>query len=542
MLAVALPVAAQEAVSFTLDGVTYAAEAGATECRIASVQKAATGDANHKLTIAATVQNGGVTYTVAAVGDGAFEGCDKLEAIALPAGVKSLGKAAFKGCSQLYELTLPKVTEAYLAPEEGIFSDVGIFYGCENLSKINILDLTVSPDLKAVLPDDACVTFVGSDGQGTKVYQQQNAAMFYARRLSDQAVEIRGMTIVESNTTKRCQVPATFKLGTEELNVTTIAADAFSLIDNVHTKRGEILSVTFPEGLTTIGARAFAEQTSLSSVTFPRSLTSVGEDAFLGFDGSITVSTNDNKPKEAILKGLPVTANIMLKPTTGSSLTYSGPVEQTPDAEAPSNKLTYYGYYQQGTCRLMRAAWSGEVTVPAEVQRNGEATVLQLRSVDARAFAESGVSGVTLPEGVTTIGPEAFSGCTGLRKLVIPASVTTVGAGALNGCRQLELTIPAELCTAALLEGTGTRPTFTTINLVGATAAQVSAVQALVDDLDPKPTVRSVRAALKLPDAAATSESEEWFDIRGRRLAAKPTAPGVYIRGFGRKAKLVRIK
>lgn len=542
MLAVALPVAAQEAVSFTLDGVTYAAEAGATDCRIASVQKAATGDANHKLTIAATVQNGGVTYSVAAVGDGAFEGCDKLEAIVLPVGVKSLGKAAFKGCSKLYELTLPNATP-YIDAEEGIYSEDWIFAGCEALYSINILAQTVTAALKSVLPDDACVTFVGSDGQGTKVYQQQDAGgAFYARRLSDQAVEIRGMTIVSTNVTRRCQVPATFKLGSETLNVTTIAPDAFSLIDNARTGREEILSVTFPEGLTTIGARAFAEQTSLSSVTFPRSLTSVGEDAFLGFDGSITVSTNDNKPKEAILKGLPVTANIMLKPTTGSSLTYSGPVEQTPDAEAPSNKLTYYGYYQQGTCRLMRAAWSGEVTVPAEVQRNGEATVLQLRSVDARAFAESGVSGVTLPEGVTTIGPEAFSGCTGLRKLVIPASVTTVGAGALNGCRQLELTIPAELCTAALLEGTGTRPTFTTINLVGATAAQVSAVQALVDDLDPKPTVRSVRAALKLPDAAATSESEEWFDIRGRRLAAKPTAPGVYIRGFGRKAKLVRIK
>ena len=37
-----------------------------------------------------------------------------------------------------------------------------------------------------------------------------------------------------------------------------------------------LTSVTFPEGLTSIGERAFYECTGLTSVTFPEGLTSIG--------------------------------------------------------------------------------------------------------------------------------------------------------------------------------------------------------------------------------------------------------------------------
>ena len=44
---------------------------------------------------------------------------------------------------------------------------------------------------------------------------------------------------------------------------------------------------------------------------------------------------------------------------------------------------------------------------------------------------------VVIPEGVTTIGDRAFSGCTGLTEVVIPDSVTTIGYYAFWFCRSL---------------------------------------------------------------------------------------------------------
>jgi len=54
-----------------------------------------------------------------------------------------------------------------------------------------------------------------------------------------------------------------------------------------------------------------------------------------------------------------------------------------------------------------------------------------------RAFMESGITNLTLPRSVTTIGIEAFEDCDGLTRLVIPASVVSVGRNAFEGCSNL---------------------------------------------------------------------------------------------------------
>lgn len=51
----------------------------------------------------------------------------------------------------------------------------------------------------------------------------------------------------------------------------------------------------------------------------------------------------------------------------------------------------------------------------------------------------------TLPESLVTIGPYAFSGCTGMTSLSIPDNVTMIDTYAFNGCKNIEgsITIPA---------------------------------------------------------------------------------------------------
>ena len=58
-----------------------------------------------------------------------------------------------------------------------------------------------------------------------------------------------------------------------------------------------------------------------------------------------------------------------------------------------------------------------------------------ISSINAGAFSSisSYLTGITLPSGVTTIGSNAFSGCSGLTTINIPASVTLIDYGAFSG-------------------------------------------------------------------------------------------------------------
>lgn len=49
--------------------------------------------------------------------------------------------------------------------------------------------------------------------------------------------------------------------------------------------RGEIVSITLPQGVTSIGNYAFMSSTSLTSVTIPNSVTAIGNAAFYGCIG-----------------------------------------------------------------------------------------------------------------------------------------------------------------------------------------------------------------------------------------------------------------
>ena len=54
-----------------------------------------------------------------------------------------------------------------------------------------------------------------------------------------------------------------------------------------------------------------------------------------------------------------------------------------------------------------------------------------------------GCNNTVIPEGVTSIGDDAFSGCSGLTSITIPDSVTSIGSGAFQSCNGLtSITIP----------------------------------------------------------------------------------------------------
>lgn len=92
---------------------------------------------------------------------------------------------------------------------------------------------------------------------------------------------------------------------------------------------------------------------------------------------------------------------------------------------------------------------NGQVTITKYFGPGGEAVVpgringLPVTSIGNRAFAGSGVTTVTIPENVTSIGGGAFDQCTSLTNVMIPQSVTSIENFAFRGCERLtSVTIP----------------------------------------------------------------------------------------------------
>ena len=86
--------------------------------------------------------------------------------------------------------------------------------------------------------------------------------------------------------------------------------------------------------------------------------------------------------------------------------------------------------------------YSGNVVIPESVTYNG--TTYPVTSIGGDAFwGCSGLTNVTIGNSVTSIGSEAFRYCSGLTSVTIPNSVTTIGRSAFSGCSGLtSVTIP----------------------------------------------------------------------------------------------------
>ena len=68
-----------------------------------------------------------------------------------------------------------------------------------------------------------------------------------------------------------------------------------------------------------------------------------------------------------------------------------------------------------------------------------------LISIGGSVFPKS-LKTITIPAGVVSIGPRAFSFCTNLENITIPASVVSIGPSAFSFCTSLEsITIPANV-------------------------------------------------------------------------------------------------
>ena len=209
----------------------------------------------------------------------------------------------------------------------------------------------------------------------------------------------------------------------------------------------QITSVVFTEGITRIGAFAFAGYPNITSLSLPEGLEFIGESAFMLYQGEqlILPSTLEYLGEEAFLFATNVeTLHIPV------NLEYIGlgalsHMSSLTAITADPNNSSYKAdggvlYTKNGAELVLYPCWNGveNVVVPEGVHKIG----------DGVFWGKWTMKSVTLPSTLDVIGDKAFRVCMGLTEITIPEGVTDIGSYAFNSCDTLKtVNLPSSIKT-----------------------------------------------------------------------------------------------
>lgn len=207
--------------------------------------------------------------------------------------------------------------------------------------------------------------------------------------------------------------------------ITSIGDGAFGACLNLE-------SVTLPDSVTNIGESAFSSCTNLKNVEIPDSITNIGNFAFSNCTNLENITIPDNA--------------INISPYAFSYSTNLKSIE-IPDSVTSIGCFAFehtawYDNQPNGMVYAGKTAYHYKGVVP----ENTSITILDgTKSICDYAFygyeinpAYTNLTSVVIPDSVTSIGEQAFRGCTGLKNINLSENLTNIGKGAFSGCINLE--------------------------------------------------------------------------------------------------------
>ena len=232
--------------------------------------------------------------------------------------------------------------------------------------------------------------------------------------------------------------------GCDSLTSITIPDGVTSIGTHAFSGCSSLTSITIPDGVTSIGTYAFSDCSSLTSITIPDGVTSIGEFAFYGCDSLTSITIPDG-----------VTSIGQYAFSSCDSLTSI----TIPDG------VTSIGNGAFHYCQKLKRVYITDLSAWCKIDfigfdanplSNGADLYLNNKLVTDLVFPDGvtsigdyafsgcdSLTSITIPDGVTSVGTEAFSSCNSLTSITIPDSVTSIGYRAFRYCTSLtSITIP----------------------------------------------------------------------------------------------------
>ncbi|MBQ4439774.1 MAG: leucine-rich repeat protein [Kiritimatiellae bacterium] len=392
---------------------------------------------------------------VTVIGDSEFYNCSELTHVAISDSVTSIGAWAFDNCKKLTSITIPASV-----------TNIGDYaFNCCGLKSVTL---------------PASVTNIGEKAFGScnelfSIEVEPDNPNY--KSVNGLLLTKNGKTLIQG-------------IGGDAMIpncVTSIGCNAFANCSG-------LTSVTIPESVTDIGDRAFENCGGLTNITIPASVTSMGSYVFGLCIGLTTITFEGNAPscagslispaymymcKAIVTHGstgwgtnIPGSWNginiVYRECTPGATISVVNAIIPTCTAEGYSGDtvcdecgaVLSIGSYlpalghnienivtkkptrtEEGVMTYYCTRCGGFIKTEPIAKLTGPIFNIEngvLSSVDLDGAIE-----VTIPYGVTRIGPNAFRGCTGLTHVTMPNGVTTIGYNAFYGCSSLaSVTIP----------------------------------------------------------------------------------------------------
>ena len=425
--------------------------------------------------------------SVVEIGTSAFRGCSGLTEVEIPHGVKAIGGGVFSDCSSLTKITVEPGNENYVSQngllltkdgktlKEGVNGTVVIpssvtrinnfafsgrdsltqvtipngireigwfaFSGCDSLTKVVIPSSVVNIEPRAFVSSG--LTSIAVE-EGNEFYSSRNGML----------LSKDGTTLIQG-VNGEVEFPPCVRM---------IGEMAFMRCSG-------LTRLVIPDSVTNIASKAFAYYRDLTDAWLPRHLegkfsANVFEDC-----GNMTLHYYDRaytvtfQTEEGIVeqRQCPAGMSFDTLPPSPSRDGYAFEGwwtavdgEQASEATVVTNSVTYYAKWR-GTATVDDYTYTYSVlngqaeigasntwTTAVSPKPTGHVAVpsslggFPVMGIGAYAFGDCyGLEGVTIPEGVTTIGEWVFSRCQ-FEDMTIPKSVTSIGRYAFNGCSKLK--------------------------------------------------------------------------------------------------------